>query len=154
MGPPGHLILSSPWADIGTSHHTPVSSIHTLSHIDYIATSRGNYAARAFTGPHGIDAANTNVYISPATLDPSVPQEGRFDSLSWPKTYIACGGSETLRDSIRTVESLMKADCGEERVRYCEKEDSVHDFLALPSLGEPERGEVFREIGRWVEGKE
>ena len=92
------------------------------------------------------------MYMSPATLEPSVPERGRFEG--FPKTFIIGGGAECLVDSIRTLDRLVKqdSDCGkgEETFRYYEAADGVHDFMVLHS-GEPERTEVLKEISEWVD---
>jgi hypothetical protein len=54
-----------------------------------------------------------------------------------------------LRDSIRVLNERMKRDLGE-KVRYLEAEDSIHNFLALPRVQEPQRGETFKAIAEWV----
>jgi acetyl esterase/lipase len=146
LAPPGHIILSSPWCDIGSSHDTPGSSTVTLTDVDYIAPAGGVYPKLAFSGPHGIDSLNTNVYMSPASVHPAMERKGRFKG--FPKTFIVCGGAECLRDSIRTLGELMKEDCGD-KVMYYEAPDGVHDYIIFAS-GEPERTETFKEIARWV----
>jgi acetyl esterase/lipase len=151
LPPPGALLLLSPWADLGTSHETPNSSLITCAASDFLAAPIGpparpnflHWAIRAFTGPLGLGAAETNPYISPASRHLDVSFE------SFPRTFISAGEAEILRDSIRTLNERMSRDLGE-GVRYLEAPDSVHDFLLLPGLQEPQRGETLGAIAQWL----
>lgn len=157
--PPSALILLSPWCDLGHSHFGPDSSASTCVDSDYIYVPDGEnfykhrYVVGAFTGPHGIGAANTNVYISPASL--KLPQKADFSG--FPRTFIVAGGAEVLRDQIRTLRDKMVGDLGEGdglskdegKVRYHEAPDGIHDYLVF-SWHEPERTETLRLIAKWV----
>ncbi|KAF7344852.1 Abhydrolase-3 domain-containing protein [Mycena venus] len=147
LPPPGAFLLLSPWADLGTSHETPGSSLETCATSDFLAppaaAPRSNFlhwSIRAFTGPLGLGAAETNAYISPASkhiMDADVP------FTNFPRTFISSGGAEILLDSIRTLYARMERDmgAGNGKVRYLEAEDSVHDLLLIPGLQEPQREE-------------
>ncbi|KAJ7302518.1 Alpha/Beta hydrolase protein [Mycena albidolilacea] len=151
LPPPGALLLLSPWADLGTSHETPNSSLITCAASDFLAAPTGpparpnflHWSIRAFTGPLGLGAAETNPYISPASRHLDVSFEG------FPRTFISAGEAEILRDSIRTLNERMSRDLGE-GARYLEAPDSVHDFLLLQGLQEPQRGETLGAIAEWL----
>ncbi|KAI6047957.1 hypothetical protein EDC04DRAFT_2886749 [Pisolithus marmoratus] len=71
-GPPGGLLLLSPWTDLSDSHDTPGSSSLTNT-MDIIGDmSFVFYCKRALLGPHGLEMASYNRYVSPASLHPSV----------------------------------------------------------------------------------
>jgi len=56
-----------------------------------------------------------------------------------------------LRDSIRTLHQKMAKDMGDEKVRYLEAEDGIHDFLVFDAgWHEPERGDTLKAIAKWV----
>jgi acetyl esterase/lipase len=154
LPPPGALLLLSPWVDLGTSHETPNSSLTTCAASDFLIPPVGpparptstflHWSIRAFTGPLGLGAAETNTYISPASR--------HLDNVSFagfPRTFISAGGAEIFLDSIRTLNERMSRDLGE-GVRYLEAADSVHDFLLIPKLQEPQRGETLAAIAEWV----
>ncbi|KIM86823.1 hypothetical protein PILCRDRAFT_317336, partial [Piloderma croceum F 1598] len=68
--PPNGLILNSPWADLSNSHDGPSSSLTVNANVDYLLdmnTARGLWSRQSFVGPHGLDAAASNRYISPAS---------------------------------------------------------------------------------------
>jgi hypothetical protein len=44
----------------------------------------------------------------------------------------------------------MAKDMGDEKVRYLEAEDGIHDFLVFDGWHEPERGDTLRAIAKWV----
>ncbi|KAJ6542949.1 Alpha/Beta hydrolase protein [Mycena capillaripes] len=150
---PGALLLLSPWADLGTSHDVPGSSLSTCAHCDFVAppcTAPPNllaYSVRALAGPFGLGAAETNTYISPASMR-ITDREVRFTA--FPRTLIMAGGAEILCDSIRTLYARMALDMGSEKVRYLEAADSVHNFLLLAEMQEPQRGETLAAIAEWV----
>ncbi|PFH51558.1 hypothetical protein AMATHDRAFT_142257 [Amanita thiersii Skay4041] len=152
--PPGALILLSPWSDLSSSHDTPGSSVFTCSNSDYILNDGDiAYAKRAFSGPHGSGATETNRYISPASKHPSL--EVHFKG--FPRTFIVSGGAELILDQIRTLKSRMIADLGEGdgvledegKVRYLEAPDSVHDYIVF-EWHEPERSDTLKEIAKWI----
>ncbi|KAF7296121.1 Abhydrolase-3 domain-containing protein [Mycena kentingensis (nom. inval.)] len=143
---PGGIILFSPWADMGTSHHTSDASYYADS--DIIPSDKGgsvSYPVLAFTGPFGLGAAELNPYISPASKNIE-----RVAFAGWPRTFISCGGAEILRDSIRTLHERMGQDMGED-VEYLEMPDGVHDFVVFEGgIHEPERTETLSAIAKWT----
>jgi acetyl esterase/lipase len=152
LAPPGALLLMSPWTDIGQSH-LPPSALPYHKQSDYLVLSRDNvrhqFARRLFIGPHGVEAADTNVYISPASkLLPTKPSFA-----GWPRTMIVCGGAEALADGIRTLKDRMCEQMGEGigegNVLYLEAPDGVHDYVCF-EWHEPERSETLQAIAAWV----
>ncbi|KAJ6593993.1 Alpha/Beta hydrolase protein [Mycena capillaripes] len=148
LPPPSFLLLLSPWAELGTSHSYPGSSFFTCRDSDYISFDPDTtmYPVSAFTGPFGLGATELNPYISPASVHiPDISFAG------FPPTFISAGGAEVLRDSIRTLHQKMAKDMGDEKVRYLEAEDGVHDFLVF-DMGwhEPERTDTLTAIAKWV----
>ncbi|KAF9485002.1 alpha/beta-hydrolase [Pholiota conissans] len=154
-GPPSALILLSPWVDLGTGHDKiPNGSIKTNLVTDYLGPGGGiKWAKGAFCGPHGLGAAETNEYISPASLHSSLV----VDFKKFPRTFIVSGGAEVLYDSILTLKKRMVADLGEGdgvkpedgKVRYYEAPDAVHDYLVF-MWHEPERSETYKAINKWI----
>ncbi|KXN85369.1 Esterase [Leucoagaricus sp. SymC.cos] len=155
--PPGTLILLSPWIDLGQSHnHIPNGSASTCAVSDYLkspAHSSFVYPVVSFVGPHGLEAAEINPYISPASLNPALV----VDFKNFPRTFIVAGGAEVLLDSIRTLRDRMFKDLGEGngvsdgegRVRYFEAVDGFHDFLIFP-WHQPEVRNTLHAIAEWV----
>jgi acetyl esterase/lipase len=146
---PSSVILLSPWADIGSSHDGPNSSLTTCS-MDFLPdlnSDRIVWMKHAFVGPHKMDAAETNHYISPASLGVSSDFKG------FPRTFIVAGGAERLRDSIVTLKDIMVADMGEGdgkgQVTYYEAPDAVHDYLVFP-WHEPERTTTIQAMSKWL----
>jgi acetyl esterase/lipase len=135
LAPPGGVILLSPWCDLGTSHDAP--------HAPYLAQSD------LIAGPHGFPAADTNLYISPASKHLASPPS----FAGWPRTLVVCGGAESFAASIRTLKERMSADMGEGpgagRLVYYEAPDGVHDYVMLP-WHEPERTATLRAVAEWV----
>jgi acetyl esterase/lipase len=148
--PPSGLILNSPWADLSNSHDGPDSSLTINANVDYLFdmnTMRGLWSRQSFVGPHGLDAAASNCYISPACKSITTSFKG------FPRTFISAGGVETLYDCIVTLKNRMAADMGEGdgdgQVTFYEAPDAAHDYLAL-SWFEPERTETLQAIGKWL----
>ncbi|KAF9484993.1 alpha/beta-hydrolase [Pholiota conissans] len=148
--PPSALILLSPWVDLSTSH----DKIPNGSRLDHPTPDGGiDYAKSAFCGPHGVGAAETNEYISPASLHPSLA----VDFKKFPRTFIASGGADGLYGSILTLKKRMVADLGEGdgvepgdgRVRYYEAPDAIHDYLVFV-WHEPERSATYKAINKWI----
>jgi acetyl esterase/lipase len=147
--PPSRLILNSPWTDLSNSHDGPNSSMTTNANADYLAnfnTMRGLWSRQSFVGPHGLNAAASNHYISPASKSLTTSFKG------FPKTFITVGGAELLYDSIITLKNRMAADMGEGdgegQVTCYVATEAAHDFLALP--WEPERTEALQAINKWL----
>jgi acetyl esterase/lipase len=154
--PPGALVFLSPWVDLGMSHDSlPNGSSKKFASSDWLITSYGElpYSKIAFTGPHGMDAVETNPYISPASLHPGLV----VDFKKFPRTLIVSGGAEVFYDAIKTFKDRMVMDlgegngvkAGEGKVRYFEAPNSVHDYLAI-DWHEPERTDTLKEINKWV----
>ena len=154
--PPGALVLLSPWGDIGDTTQTlkATGSVSTNLRTDYIrADDSIVWVKTAFTGPHGLAAADTNEYISPASLHPELNVHCR----GFPRVFIVAGGAEVLYDSIVTLRERMAADIGEGdgvreaegKVRWYEAPDGVHDYLVFP-WHEPERTDTFKAIDKWL----
>jgi acetyl esterase/lipase len=148
--PPSRLIINSPWADLSNSHDGPNASLTTNGDADYLFdlnTMRGLWSRQAVVGPHGLDAAASNRYISPASRSLTASFKG------FPKTFISAGGAERLYDCIVTLKNRMAADMGEGggegQVTYYEAPDAAHDCLALPWF-DPERTEILQAIGKWL----
>lgn len=155
--PPGALLLLSPWVDLSESHNrTPNGSATTCATSDYLqspAYPGFKYPIRAFVGPHGIEAAEINPYISPASLHPSLVVNFK----DFPRTFIVAGGAEVLLDQIRTLRDRFFRDLGEGngiregegKVRYYEAPDGIHDYLIF-AWHDPERKDTLEAIAEWI----
>lgn len=153
---PGALILLSPWMDIGwtTEQDKTRAALKRNANSDFLRVDKGtSWTKQAFLGPHGLSAADTNEYISPASLHPSLV----VDFKEFPRTFIVAGGAELLYDSISTLRERMVRDLGEGdgvapndgKVRYYEAPDGVHDYLVFP-WHEPERTDTYKELNKWI----
>ncbi|KAL4063639.1 Alpha/Beta hydrolase protein [Scleroderma yunnanense] len=145
-GPPGGLLLLSPWTDLSDSHDTPDSSAFANKG-DVLPSMTDDfpfYAKRAFLGPYGLGMAVSNRYISPASLSPLA--NARF--IGFPRTFIKAGGAERLLDQIRTLRNKMVADISEDKVTYYEAPDAIHDYLAFPS--HPACSSTLKAIQHWL----
>ncbi|EGO20645.1 hypothetical protein SERLADRAFT_477052 [Serpula lacrymans var. lacrymans S7.9] len=148
--PPAGLILSSPWVDFSTSHVTPGSSVFLNAESDFVGHLIGleNYSTFAFLGPHGKDGAETNMYISPASLHIEPTFRG------FPRTFLIAGEAEVFLDQIKTLRNRMVRDMGEGsdsgQVTYYEAPDSIHSPISLP-WHEPERSDVYQHIAEWMD---
>ena len=152
--PPAGMILLSPWSDLSESNHQPGSSRFRNDNSDFINVDEGYIATKmAFLGPHGLEASETNRYISPACIYPSF----KIDFIGFPRTFIIAGGAEVLLDQIKTLYQRMVKDLGSGngvgenggKVRYLEAPDAIHDFIAF-EWHEPERSSALKEIADWV----
>lgn len=123
----------------------------SMDYLNSLQAPHGLWCRAAFIGPHGMDAALRNPYISPASLALSADAV-RFKG--FPKTFIVAGGAERLYDMIVTLKERMVADMGEGsgegQVEFYEAVDAVHDYLLL-RWHEPERTETLRAIAKWLE---
>ncbi|EIW86047.1 alpha beta-hydrolase [Coniophora puteana RWD-64-598 SS2] len=150
--PPTSMLLLSPWADLGTSHWGPHSSIRTHYSTDYLggrAPRRMNYSKAAFLGPFGFAVAERCPYISPASLHPGV--NARFTG-GWPRTLICGGGQEPLLDSILSLRWKMERDMGvggPTGVEYFQAPDALHDWLLFP-WHQPEVDQTLVRISKWL----
>ena len=152
--PPGGLIMISPLYDLSNSHDVSESSLYTNAGSDYLDFKvEDGYPKKAFLGPHGFEASESNRYISPACRYSSLT----VDFKGFPRTFIVVGGAELLLDQIRTLRRRMVRDLGEGdgvkpdegKVRYVEEPDAVHVFHAF-EWHEPERSRSFREMAEWI----
>ncbi|KAF4620285.1 hypothetical protein D9613_000752 [Agrocybe pediades] len=153
--PPGALVLLSPWVDLGTTTECiPNGSVKTNLRSDYIGQESGaGYAKTAFLGPHGLGFGDTNPYISPASLHPSLS----VDFKKFPRTFIVVGGAEVIYDSVVILKDRMVKDLGEGdgvkpgdgKVRFFVAPDGVHDYLVF-TWHEPERTDTYKAINRWL----
>lgn len=153
-GPPGALILLSPWCYLGQNYYHTSGSAKAFTDIDYIGADGAlAHVTGWFLGPHGRGFADLNRYISPSSL----AMNFEISFKGFPRTFIVAGGSEVLLDQIQVLKSRMIADLGEGdgvdegegKVRYYESPDSVHDFIVFP-WHEPERTDTLRAIAAWV----
>lgn len=145
--PPGLLVLSSPWCDMGDSDVVEGTSIFTNRHTDYIDLSTPVSQVKLnFLGPLGFEAANTNRYISPGSQSRSMEN---FSFKGFPPTFIMSGGAEVLVDQIRALRKKMVEDLGDENVEYVEAPDGVHDFLVF-LWHEPERTATLCQLASWI----
>lgn len=146
-GPPGGLLLFSPWTDLSNSHDTPGSSFLTNT-MDFLDDggegSFVSYCKQAFLGPYGLGMASCNRYISPACMHPSV--QARFKG--FPRTFITAGDAERLLDQIRTLRNRMATDMGADKVTYYEATDAIHDCLAFP--WDPAYPATLKAIQQWL----
>ncbi|KAK2463212.1 hypothetical protein APHAL10511_004867 [Amanita phalloides] len=152
--PPGGLILLSPWCDLSDSHERLGSSMFNHQLSDFINIDEGYaYMKKAFLGSFGLEASETNRYISPACKYATLEVHFR----GFPRTFIAAGGAEVLLDQIRTLHQRMANDMGvgngvkhgEGKVRYFEAPDSIHDHLCF-DWHEPERSNALKAIAGWI----
>jgi acetyl esterase/lipase len=154
--PPCALLLLSPWADLSNSHNRiPGGSATTFVESDVLGNPDETleYPLLAFTGPHGIDAAQTNPYISPASLHPDLV----VDFKKFPRAFLVAGGAEVLLDQIHTLRDRMVKDMGEGngvmqdegRLQYHEPRDAVHAYLMF-SWHEPEVTKTLKAIAEWI----
>jgi acetyl esterase/lipase len=161
--PPAGIVLLSPWSDLSGSHDGPGSSTLTLYASDYLSYPSSEppvhpetgpvfvgYHIRSFLGPHGVDAAQHNEYISPASKHlSSTDSLFRFSNgVNWPTTFLTGGGAEMIRDQIRTLKERMEENSVD--LEYVEKPDATHDWVVLEWF-EPERGETLREVSAWTD---
>ncbi|KAJ7573834.1 hypothetical protein C8J56DRAFT_803894, partial [Mycena floridula] len=64
--------------------------------------------------------------------------------------FILAAEGEMVRDSMRILRDRMKANMGEEKVKYVETYGASHNVLMM-NLFEPYRTEALKEIGHWAE---
>jgi acetyl esterase/lipase len=150
--PPSAMLLVCPWTDLGQSHNVPGGSYVEFVNSDFLVPEIAMTYARAFLGPHGMDEGEVNIYISPASVHPSM----KVSFVGFPRTFILAGGAEILFDQIKTLRDKMVKDLGEDdgtagsgKVTYFEAKDGVHDYPMF-WWHEPERGESLKAIGEWI----
>ncbi len=152
--PPAAMILLSPWCDASESNDQPGSSWFRNENSDFLDPGEATIATKmAFLGPHGLEAGETNRYISPACMYTSF----EINFIGFPRTFIIAGGAEILLDQIKSLHQRMVKDLGsgngvgenEGKVRYLEAPDAVHDFIMF-EWHEPERSSTLKEIADWI----
>ncbi|KAJ7587208.1 Alpha/Beta hydrolase protein [Mycena floridula] len=154
IAPASALILFSPWTDLSDSPTSPIASANANRKSDYIGdTTDGSeeYTKRAFTGPHGLGAAQVNRYISPASLHPQM----NISFKGFPRTFIVAGEAE-----IRVLKDKMMAELGEGngindddgQVIYYESVDAIHGYVIFEGF-EPQRTETLKAIATWFSAK-
>jgi acetyl esterase/lipase len=152
--PPAGLLLLAPWSDLSNSNDQLGSSMFRNEQSDFVVTGEGyEYMKKAYLGPHGLEASETNRYVSPACKYPSF----EINFAGFPRTFIIAGGAEMFLDQIKTLHQRMVKDLGsgdgvgegEGKVRYLEAPDAVHVFLLL-EWHEPERSSALKEIADWM----
>jgi acetyl esterase/lipase len=142
---PSALVLLSPWGDIGDSYNYEGSKIENKKY-DYIVGTPVNqeYISWAIGRRMGANVVNTNPWISPISK-----HVNGVSFRGFPKTFIAAGGLEVLKDQITVLKEKMEGDIGEENVEFYLAPLAVHDFILL-HWHEPERTNGFRKIAAWV----
>ena len=150
--PPAGIILLSPWSDLSDFYEQPGSSMFSNERSDFVDNHESTVSRKkTFLGPHGLEAGETNRYVSPAY--PSL----EISFIGFPRTFIIAGGAEMLLDQIKALHQRMVKDLGagdgvrqnEGKVKYLEAPDSVHNFL-LFDWQEPERSGTLKEIADWI----
>lgn len=142
---PGALLLVSPWGDVGDSHDDTRSRIENRRY-DYVFSTplSQEYTSWAIGRQMGANIANENPWVSPISK--------RVNGVSFdgfPKTFIAAGELEMLRDQITVLKETMERDVGEDNVEYYLAPLAVHDFIML-GWHEPERTDGFKKVAAWV----
>ncbi|KAJ3724596.1 Alpha/Beta hydrolase protein [Lentinula raphanica] len=162
---PGSLLLLSPWTDIQLATdesylETTSSTTNATSGLvsDYMFGPHcplTNYSKQVFLGPHGIDVAALNEYISPSSRHPLV----QLDFEDFPRTFISAGAAENLLPQIRLLRDRMVRDLGNNdnrsekrgKVTYYEASDASHNCLVLPfAIQEKARRDLLTAIGDWL----
>ena len=148
---PGHLLLLSPWVDLGSAVRSkPDGSWQRFGVAEAadVLDPRilADDCARAFAGSLGTLMLELNRYVSPASQHPAM---GRVPFEGFPRTFISVGGCESLLDEIRVLRDRMVAGMGESAVTYREEPDAVHDFLLAPGWRAASQ-ETAQAIARWL----
>ncbi|KAJ3841615.1 Alpha/Beta hydrolase protein [Lentinula raphanica] len=162
---PGSLLLLSPWTDIQLATdesylETTSSTTNATSGLvsDYMFGPHcplTNFSKQVFLGPHGIDVAALNEYISPSSRHPLV----QLDFEDFPRTFISAGAAENLLPQIhllrdRMVRGLDNDDKRSEKrgkLTYHEASDASHNCLVLPfAIQEKARRDLLAAIGDWL----
>ncbi len=138
LPPPGGILLISPSADWGRMHDTgsPTESITRNADTDYGALFYQGYSTRAIIGKMQSSEAETNPWISAASL--RLPEPSRLFS-GLPRICIISGEAEIQLDSIRTLRDRLISDTGHSNVTYIESFGSTHCFVCSKCLNRRER---------------
>ncbi|KAI4525513.1 alpha/beta-hydrolase [Schizophyllum commune Loenen D] len=150
-GAPGHLLLLSPWADLGSAIRSkPDGSWQRFGNAeatDFLYPGDlADHCAKAVAGSLGTLMLELNRYVSPASQHPAL---GKVSFKGFPKTFISVGGCECLLDEIRILRDRMVADMGEDAITYREEPDAVHDFLTFPRW-QPASTNTTLAIAQWL----
>lgn len=142
---PGALILLSPWGDVGDSYNHEGSKIENKKY-DYIVATpvSQEYTSWAIGRSMGANIANANPWVSPISK-----HVNHVSFKGFPRTFIAVGGLEVLRDQVAVLKEKMEGDIGEDRVEYYFAPLAVHDFILL-RWHEPERTNGLKKIAAWL----
>jgi acetyl esterase/lipase len=142
---PGALLLISPWGDVGNSHNETRSRIENKRY-DYVIAGPMNQEYTSWAIGRQMDAniANTNPWISPISK-----HVNGVSFRGFPKTFIAAGDLEVLRDQIVVLKETMEREIGEDNVEYYLAPLAVHDFIML-GWHEPERTDGLKKVAAWV----
>ncbi|KAF5354485.1 hypothetical protein D9758_012424 [Tetrapyrgos nigripes] len=146
---PRALWLESPAVDWGMSHVTPTSSMTLFQRSDIVGPfiQPTDYCVRAVLGNLPKEEAEKNVYISPASKDLADEEvKGLFKE--FPDVALTYGGSEILRDVVRTLRDRLTRDLGKERVLDLEEPDCPHVFSTL-LLHDRDKESAFGKVGKW-----
>ena len=144
LPPPGAVFLMSPTVDWGSSHAGAGSSLALNAVSDMAYSFFDGYPPRALLGNLPASDADTNAWISPASLalDPALHLFASF-----PPTLIISGGAEMGVDAMRTLHKRMGEDIGDS-VKYVEFPDATHTFMSF-TWHEPERTQGYEEVASW-----
>ncbi|KAK7676878.1 hypothetical protein QCA50_020134 [Cerrena zonata] len=148
-GPPGALVITCPWADLGTSHNDSPSSHGNLVTDILVAEDTGLmlHARKIYAGPHGFpEDVNTNPYLSPASVHPSM---GKVSFKGFPKTFISWSEAEIFADQDNTLRKKMTEDMGEDSVGYFTAKDAPHEFTTLASW-KAQNDSAYRAMEEWL----
>ncbi|KAF7798672.1 hypothetical protein EIP86_009896 [Pleurotus ostreatoroseus] len=150
---PGALLLISPTADWGTSTRGAGSSFAQNEASDFVGGVWRGYVHRAWLGALPLEEAETNVWLSPASLRlPQKDGEGEGTFRGFPRTFVQAGGAEMTLDGMRVLRDRMGRDLGGgeggERVMYVEVPDGTHMVMAW-AWHEPEASECWARFAGW-----
>lgn len=147
--PPSALVITSPWADLGTSHNDSPSSHGNLATDILLAEDDGLllHARKIYAGPQGFpDGVNTNPYLSPASVHPSM---GKASFEGFPRTFVSWSEAEIFADQVSTLKQKMAEDMGEESVGHFTAKDAPHEFTTLSAWKE-QNNLAYCAIEEWL----
>ena len=143
-------MLNSPWCDLTGSDHHDGSTVFAHRGTDYLDITTAEFLGwiDEFVGPLNeekrVGAANR--YISPAAQTPEID---KVSFANFPRTFISCGGYETLRDQIVVLKERMERDLGD-KLTFYEMPEAFHDTLIFRWF-EPERSTCLQKIAEWID---
>ncbi len=168
--PTGGLLLSSPWCDLQCSHHakSPLgqnASMIRNAYADivpftpYPGVGLSTYGAKAYRGKAiSREEAFVNPYMSPGSLDAPDSREDMLVFGGYPRTYISVAGREILYDEILHLADRLKKDHvasqgeareGSDWVTVSNEPEMIHDFCAMPGVGNEESKQELARMARW-----